>query len=664
MTREEFFNSLKNGAVWDVGVSINRTNPRPLDKNSVFETYADLETYAAGVLAYPGQVVAVVGESNTTIYYLDQNLAIKPVGVIPTGDNATVAVDASGKIGLANITDEKKTGTFNAVLKDGVLTWEAPDNKTIEGVQQTLNDLDTALKAEAKAREEGNTAIQQTIDAMYTNKEIDDAIDTAVKSILGEDISEAYNTLKEIQDLLEGTDAEAVDGLIEKINQNTAAINTINNTNFIDNSELTEILKTYAEISNVYTKEEANKAIEDALSTATGGESAADVLLALNNFKKLINAEIYGNEEGTGDSRIDSLAAVGAEKNVIVGVKVDNVDLTIDAERKVNIDLKSSLDPIATKAQKGVDDAKSAMDKAAKAEQDAANNASAITTLQTTVNTTHANAITTYGQDIANLKLADTNHKAEYEALVKALEEKATNNRVDGIVQTINQNSADLTTLKDTTIPAINLALDNKANKTDLNDYYTKAAIDSITGTVPADTNLVAMIDGAKYNDTDIKASIKKNTDALAILNGDVATAGSVKAEAKAAADVAIAAIVDSAPEAMDTLREVAEWIADDKTGAAAMSASISKNTSDIASIVAAETGILAQAKKYTDEQIEAIPAATADALGLVKYDNKTIKKDTTDHLYVAEVSTDLLVQGSKTLILNGGSADVETTTE
>lgn len=664
MTREEFFNSLKNGAVWDVGVSINRTNPRPLDKNSVFETYADLETYAAGVLAYPGQVVAVVGESNTTIYYLDQNLAIKPVGVIPTGDNATVAVDASGKIGLANITDEKKTGTFNAVLKDGVLTWEAPDNKTIEGVQQTLDDLDAALKAEIKAREDGDAALQQAIDNMYTNEEIDDAIDAAVQSILGEDISEAYNTLKEIQDLLEGTDAEAVDGLIEKINQNTAAINTINNTNFIDNSELTEILKAYAEISNVYTKEEANKAIEDALSTATGGESAADVLLALNNFKKLINAEIYGNEEGTGDSRIDSLEAVGAEKNVIVGVKVDNVDLTIDAERKVNIDLKSNLDPIAEKAQKGVDDAKSAMDKAAKAEQDAANNASSITTLQTTVNTTHANAITTYGQDIANLKLADTNHKAEYEALVKALEEKATNNRVDGLVQTINQNSADLTTLKDTTIPAINLALDNKANKTDLNDYYTKAAIDSITGTVPADTNLVAMIDGAKYNDTDIKASIKKNTDALAILNGDVATAGSVKAEAKAAADAAIAAIVDSAPEAMDTLREVAEWIADDKTGAAAMSASISKNTSDIASIVAAETGILAQAKKYTDEQIEAIPAATADALGLVKYDNKTIKKDATDHLYVAEVSTDLLVQGSKTLILNGGSADVETTTE
>ena len=29
MTREEFFDKLNNGAKWDVGVAINRTNPLP-----------------------------------------------------------------------------------------------------------------------------------------------------------------------------------------------------------------------------------------------------------------------------------------------------------------------------------------------------------------------------------------------------------------------------------------------------------------------------------------------------------------------------------------------------------------------------------------------------------------------------------------------------------
>ena len=49
MTREEFFAALAGGARWDVGVSINRTNPLPLDANSVFETLPDAENYANSV---------------------------------------------------------------------------------------------------------------------------------------------------------------------------------------------------------------------------------------------------------------------------------------------------------------------------------------------------------------------------------------------------------------------------------------------------------------------------------------------------------------------------------------------------------------------------------------------------------------------------------------
>ena len=48
MTLTEFFNKLKNGARWDVGVSINRSNALPLDANSVFKTLEDAQNYAAG----------------------------------------------------------------------------------------------------------------------------------------------------------------------------------------------------------------------------------------------------------------------------------------------------------------------------------------------------------------------------------------------------------------------------------------------------------------------------------------------------------------------------------------------------------------------------------------------------------------------------------------
>lgn len=71
MTREEFFNKLNNGAKWDVGVAINRTNPVPLDANSVFESLDALTTYATtNALAYPGQVVSVLGTDEIAAYLI------------------------------------------------------------------------------------------------------------------------------------------------------------------------------------------------------------------------------------------------------------------------------------------------------------------------------------------------------------------------------------------------------------------------------------------------------------------------------------------------------------------------------------------------------------------------------------------------------------------
>ena len=142
----------------------------------------------------------------------------------------------------------------------------------------------------------------------------------------------------------------------------------------------------------------------------------------------------------------------------------------------------------------------------------------------------------------------------------------------------------------------------------------------------------------------------------------------------------------------IDTLKEIQEYIESDESGAAAMAGSIKANEDAIAAIYKAgegdtaasgvlvteiarvegkadandtaikainneTTGILATAKKYTDDSIAGLPAATAEALGLVKYDDSTIKMNDNKQLYVAQVSTDILVQGAQTLVLNGGKA-------
>lgn len=169
------------------------------------------------------------------------------------------------------------------------------------------------------------------------------------------------------------------------------------------------------------------------------------------------------------------------------------------------------------------------------------------------------------------------------------------------------------------------------------------------------------MIEDAKtaatYDDTAIKALI--TTEETRAKAAEEANATNIQANADEIARVnsVLVAALDNNEEGLDSIKELATWIEEHGDEAADMAASITTNADAIAAINNADTGILAQAKTYTNDQIAAIPAATADALGLVKYDDKTIKMNESNQLYVAEVSTDILVQGAQELVLNGGTA-------
>lgn len=72
-TRNKLFNDINKGAAWSTGVVFNRTNPIPIDKFSVFQTYAEAADYALNnAVAYPGQLIAVVPEEGETIGYVIQ----------------------------------------------------------------------------------------------------------------------------------------------------------------------------------------------------------------------------------------------------------------------------------------------------------------------------------------------------------------------------------------------------------------------------------------------------------------------------------------------------------------------------------------------------------------------------------------------------------------
>lgn len=62
------WDGIDNGAKWDAGVVFNRTNALPLDKFSVFKSFADAYDYAQNnAVAYPGQIITVVDGTLSTV---------------------------------------------------------------------------------------------------------------------------------------------------------------------------------------------------------------------------------------------------------------------------------------------------------------------------------------------------------------------------------------------------------------------------------------------------------------------------------------------------------------------------------------------------------------------------------------------------------------------
>lgn len=82
---------------------------------------------------------------------------------------------------------------------------------------------------------------------------------------------------------------------------------------------------------------------------------------------------------------------------------------------------------------------------------------------------------------------------------------------------------------------------------------------------------------GATANDG-LRKAVADNTSAIALLNGTAQTQGSVKYEV----GQAVAAVVANADASYDTLKEIADWILSDTTGAAAMNSDIQQLLTDV----------------------------------------------------------------------------------
>ena len=167
----------------------------------------------------------------------DGTLEWVPISAVVQGDGNKVTTLVSGD---ESVTITKKVDTDDSLVYDLTVNIPTVPEYTLVQEERAQGATSTTYHLVEDGTNIGNaivvpdayddTNINNRLDNMYTKEEVEGKIDLAVSTILGEGIDEAYNTLKEIQDILEGTDGEAIDGLIESVEANKQAIETLNGT--------------------------------------------------------------------------------------------------------------------------------------------------------------------------------------------------------------------------------------------------------------------------------------------------------------------------------------------------------------------------------------------------------------------------------------------------
>lgn len=359
MTVSEFFTKLNSGATWSAGVSFKRAASLPLERYAVHASYAEAEAYAStNAVAYPGQILAVVETTGTSIYYIDQNMALQPVGVIPAGDGKTISVSDDGVISLYGIDGSlEEAKSYQPVYRNGALTWVELSSTTVEGLQTLIEGLRTdvdAINAKIGTVEENKTVVQmiteaqeaatyddtalsgrvtaiendylKTADKTALQSEIStakaEAISEAVAAVVGEGTSADFDTLKEIADwILSDTTGSA--SLVTRI----SAIES-DYLKTADKTALQGEIDALETLVGALPEEAVSTNVVDYIQEAING-------LKIGDYAKASELTALAERVTTLEEKVAALETVGAEKNVINSV--DEAEFTVDSTRKLSV---------------------------------------------------------------------------------------------------------------------------------------------------------------------------------------------------------------------------------------------------------------------------------------------------------------------------------------
>lgn len=130
-------------------VAFNPQTAFPLDARYYFDSYDAAETAAQGAVEvgsasgtyFFGETIVVVESGTATLYIIQPNKTLQPVGSTVLGDGKSITV-VDGKVQLVGFA-EAQPGQQPRIGAGGSLEWYTPDASTVEGLQQTVGQLQT-----------------------------------------------------------------------------------------------------------------------------------------------------------------------------------------------------------------------------------------------------------------------------------------------------------------------------------------------------------------------------------------------------------------------------------------------------------------------------------------------------------------------------------------
>lgn len=479
----------------------------------------------------------------------------------------------------------------------------------------------------------------------------------------GESLKNALDTLKEIQEYV------TADGEVAKtVTSNASTLATLTGSDTTTGSIAKTVKDAIAAQATVddgkYATQSALEAVES-VANAAAVKTEVDTALAgkvdnatLNNYYTkdvtYTKTEVEGlidSITGTGAGSLSNQLATHITESGSKFTALESEDERLASLIKDNADAIDAINDDATGIYaSAVSAATTAAAADAKAKVEALENtkvntnAAAIESINSQIEGINTNYGTLSGK-VGTLEQAKTDMAASISAL------EGTHSTLSG---TVAGHTTDITGLKS---KDTELAAAIEANTAKFDEYSNTTAVkalikDAVDG---VSTNGVAA--NTKAIEDEVTRA-KAEEERLAGLIGANDTAIKVNASSITALEATLnAAIENEDGTALDSIKELATWIAEHDDPENGILKTVNDNKTAIATLNGTGTGSV---KKTVDDAIAAIPVATTTKAGIVKASSDiAVAADGVMSINEGVFNTDRLVQGVNTLILNGGTANV-----